>query len=130
MEKSFADLEYERKKRKTGRERFPERMDVLIPWDDPPVEDIRPWYPSAGKGRVPYPLESCFPEPKLLLEHIEGMLHLGSDMSLSLLHPLCTASSPLSDQRRRFPTPMATGQSISRPAISSRFSRPWSPASP
>ena len=31
MEKSFADLEYETKKRKTWRELFLERMDRLIP---------------------------------------------------------------------------------------------------
>ena len=29
-----------------------------------------------------------FPEPKLLLEHPEGMLYLGSDMSLGPLHSL------------------------------------------
>ena len=30
---TFADLEYDGKKRKTRRERFLERMDGLIPWD-------------------------------------------------------------------------------------------------
>ena len=29
---SYADLEYQGKKRKTRRELFPERMDGLIPW--------------------------------------------------------------------------------------------------
>ncbi len=33
MEKSFADLEQKRKKRKTGRGRFPEWMEVLTPWE-------------------------------------------------------------------------------------------------
>ena len=32
-------------------------MDVLIPWDRL-VEQIRPYYPKAGKGRAPYELES------------------------------------------------------------------------
>ena len=36
---------------------FLERMDRLIPWERL-VEQIRPYYPKAGKGRVPYPLES------------------------------------------------------------------------
>ena len=49
MEKSFGDLEYEGKKQKTGREQFP--------WGDR-VEEIRPYYPQAGKGGVTYPLES------------------------------------------------------------------------
>ena len=57
MEKSFADLEYETKKRKRRRELFLERMDRLIRWEGL-VEQIRPYYPKAGKGRVAYPLES------------------------------------------------------------------------
>ena len=52
---TFADLEYQGKKRKTRRELFLERMDGLIPWQL--LEDrIRTCYPKAGKGRQPYPL--------------------------------------------------------------------------
>ena len=52
---TFADLEYQGKKRKTRRELFLERMDGLIPWQL--LEDrIRPFYPKAGRGRQPYPL--------------------------------------------------------------------------
>ena len=51
---SFADLEYQGKRRKTLREVFLERMDGLIPWKL--LEDrIRPFYPKAGRGRHPYP---------------------------------------------------------------------------
>ena len=54
---TFADLEYEGKKRKTRREMFLERMDGLIPWED--LEDrIRPFYPKAGRGRRPYELSA------------------------------------------------------------------------
>ena len=56
IERSFAELEYEGKKRKTRREKFLERMEGLIPWEKL-LEKIRPYYPPAGKGRVPYPLE-------------------------------------------------------------------------
>ena len=52
---SFADLEYRSKKRKTRRELFLERMDALIPWQLL-EERIRPFYPTAGRGRRPYPL--------------------------------------------------------------------------
>ena len=52
---TFADLEYQGKKRKTRRELFLERMDGLIPWQRL-EERIRPFYPKAGKGRHPYPL--------------------------------------------------------------------------
>ena len=38
---TFADLEYDGKKRKTRREIFLERMDSLIPWDQL-EERIRP----------------------------------------------------------------------------------------
>ncbi len=52
---TFADLEYQGKKRKTRRELFLERMDALIPWQL--LEDrIRPFYPKAGRGIQPYPL--------------------------------------------------------------------------
>ena len=52
---TFAELEYQGKKRKTRRELFLERMDGLIPWHS--LEDrIRPCYLKARKGRRPYPL--------------------------------------------------------------------------
>ena len=52
---TFADLEYQGKKRKTRREVFLERMDGLIPWQL--LEHcIRPFYPKPGRGRHPYPL--------------------------------------------------------------------------
>ena len=54
---TFADVEYENKKRKTRRERFLERMDGLIPWER--LEGrIRPFYPKAGRGRRPYELSA------------------------------------------------------------------------
>lgn len=49
---TFADLEYQGKKRKTRREVFLERMDGLIPWRLL-EERIRPFYPKAEKGRQP-----------------------------------------------------------------------------
>ena len=52
---TFADLEYQGKKRKTRREMFLERMDGLTPWQR--LEDrISPFYPRAGRGRHPYPV--------------------------------------------------------------------------
>ena len=54
---TFADLEYEGKKRKTRREKFLERMEGLIPWEDL-EERIRPFYPKAGRGRRPYELST------------------------------------------------------------------------
>ena len=52
---TFADLEYQGKKRKTRRELFLERMDGHIPWQL--LEDrIRPFYHQAGRGSQPYPL--------------------------------------------------------------------------
>ena len=52
---TFADLEYQGKKRKTRRELFLKRMDGLIPWQKL-EERIRPVYAKRGKGRRPYPL--------------------------------------------------------------------------
>ena len=54
---TFADVDYESKKRKTRRERFLERMGGLIPWER--LEGrIRPFYPTAGRGRHPYALSA------------------------------------------------------------------------
>ena len=52
---TFADLEFQGKKRKTRRELFLERMDGLVPWQRL-EERIKPVYLKAGKGRRPYPL--------------------------------------------------------------------------
>ena len=46
---TFADLEYQGKKRRTRRELFLQRMDGLIPWQRL-EERIRPAYPKPGKG--------------------------------------------------------------------------------
>ena len=55
VERGFAELEYENKKKKTRRERFLERMEALIPWSTL-LEEIKSYYPCCDKGRVPYPL--------------------------------------------------------------------------
>ena len=53
---SFAEAEYNHKKKKTRREKFLEQMDQLIPWKR--LENrIRRHYPKPGNGRQPYPLE-------------------------------------------------------------------------
>lgn len=54
-QRTFADLAYEGKKRKTRREVFLERMDALIPWARL-EQRIAPHYPKGGVGRRPYPL--------------------------------------------------------------------------
>ncbi|MDE2938810.1 MAG: IS5 family transposase [Chloroflexota bacterium] len=50
---TFADLDYQVKKRKTRREEFLERMDCLIPWERL-EERIRPHYFRGQRGRRPY----------------------------------------------------------------------------
>ena len=50
---TFADLDYQHKRRRTRREEFLERMDSLIPWQR--LEDrIGPHYFRAARGRRPY----------------------------------------------------------------------------
>ena len=69
---TFADLEYQGKKRRTRRELFLERMDGLIPWQS--LEDrIRPFYPKAGRGRHPCPL------PVMLRTHCVQLFYNLSD---------------------------------------------------
>ena len=55
LQMTFAELEYDSKKRRTRREIFLEKMEGLIPWQQ--LEDrIEPFYAKAGRGRRPYPL--------------------------------------------------------------------------
>lgn len=50
---SFADSEFNNKRRQTRKEKFLGRMEKLIPWQR--LESvIAPHYPKAGNGRRPY----------------------------------------------------------------------------
>lgn len=53
---SFASIAYENKKKKTRREQFLEEMDKVIPWAEL-VQVIEKYYPKAGNGRQPMPME-------------------------------------------------------------------------
>ena len=53
---TFASMVYENKKKETRRERFLREMDQAIPWNRL-VSLIEPYYPTAGNGRRPMPLE-------------------------------------------------------------------------
>ena len=54
-QRTFAEAEYDHRKRKTHTQRFLERMDGLIPWKRL-EKKIAPHYPKPGNGRRPYPL--------------------------------------------------------------------------
>lgn len=54
---SFADLEYENRKRVTKREKFLADMDKLIPWAVW-IDLIAPCYPSGNRGRPPRGIET------------------------------------------------------------------------
>lgn len=53
---SFASLAYENKKKRTRREKFLQEMDQVIPWKEL-LQIIEQYYPKAGNGRRPMPLE-------------------------------------------------------------------------
>ena len=54
---TFADSEFNGKRRKTRKELFLARMEALLPWAVM-LEVIEPVYPKAGNGRRPYPLDT------------------------------------------------------------------------
>ncbi len=54
---SFSDVEYAGKRKQTRRERFLAEMDQVVPWKGL-LGLIEPFYPKAGGGRKPYPLET------------------------------------------------------------------------
>lgn len=74
-QKSFSELEYDNKKRKTRREKFLERMDALIPWQRL-EKRIRRYYPKIGRGRHPYPL------PVMLRIHCVQLFYNLSDPAM------------------------------------------------
>jgi IS5 family transposase len=49
-QKTFTDIEYESRKRKTKREEFLHMMNKIIPWDEW-VSIIKPYYPDGKRGR-------------------------------------------------------------------------------
>ena len=53
---TFASLAYEGKKKQTKREKFLSEMDQVVPWREL-KRRISPFYPKAGGGRRPMPLE-------------------------------------------------------------------------
>lgn len=56
---TFADGEFSNKRRQTRKEIFLARMEKLLPWSQL-LAVIEPFYPKAGNGRRPYPLETMF----------------------------------------------------------------------
>lgn len=56
---TFADSEFFSKCRQTRKEIFLSQMENLLPWLQL-VKVIEPFYPKAGNGRRPYPLETMF----------------------------------------------------------------------
>lgn len=54
---SFSDAEYAGKRKKTRREVFLDEMEQVVPWKAF-LKTIEPFYPVAGRGRRPYPLEA------------------------------------------------------------------------
>jgi len=56
-QRTFTDLEYSLRKRKTSREEFLDKMDSIIPWDDW-INLIKEHYPSGKRGRPPKGIET------------------------------------------------------------------------
>ena len=72
---TFAEAEYENKKRKTRREVFLERMEKLIPWAKL-ERKLAKHYPKGENGRPPYPL------PVMLRVHCMQLFYNLSDPAM------------------------------------------------
>ncbi len=55
-QRTFTDMEYESRKKKTKREEFLEIMEEIIPWEEW-VGIIAPYYPEGKRGRPPMGIE-------------------------------------------------------------------------
>lgn len=72
---TFAEAEYQGKKRKTRREKFLERMDGLIPWKKM-EQQLAKKYSNGKVGRKPYPLSV------MLRVHVMQLLYNLSDPAM------------------------------------------------
>ncbi len=72
---TFAEAEYEHKKRKTRREVFLERMETLLPWAKL-ERKLAKHYPKGKNGRPPYPL------PVMLRVHCMQLFYNLSDPAM------------------------------------------------
>ena len=72
---TFAEAEYNVKKRKTRREKFLERMDNLIPWDRF-ERQLAKKYSKGNRGRKPYPMKV------MLRVHVMQLLYNLSDPAM------------------------------------------------
>lgn len=54
---SFGDAEFAGKKKRTRRETFLAEMEAVVPWKAL-IALLEPFYPSSGRGRRPYPLNT------------------------------------------------------------------------
>ena len=53
MQRSFSELEYAQKKKRTRRDRFLEELEGVVPWPEL-IQVIAPFYPKSGsRGRQP-----------------------------------------------------------------------------
>ena len=53
---TFSDIEYSGRKKVTQKEKFLQRMNQIIPWDEW-VKKIEPYYPTGKRGRPPRGIE-------------------------------------------------------------------------
>ena len=79
---TFADSEFSTKRRQTRKEIFLSRMEQILPWQNMTAV-IEPFYPKAGNGRRPYPLETMLRIHCMLHWYNRGPLGKGNYPTLS-----------------------------------------------
>ena len=79
---TFADSEFSTKRRQTRKEIFLSRMEHILPWQNMTAV-IEPFYPKAGNGRRPYPLET------MLRIHCMGFYAGTAEISVTPFQPAC-----------------------------------------
>ncbi|MBO2915937.1 IS5 family transposase [Enterobacter sichuanensis] len=97
---TFADSEFSTKRRQTRKEIFLSRMEQILPWQNMTAV-IEPFYPKAGNGRRPYPLETmlrihCMQHWYNLSDgawHFGMKAHIGVDAKSGLTHSLVTTAA-------------------------------------
>ena len=79
---SFAEAEYQAKKRVTRRERFLNEMERVVPWPRL-VKALEPYYPKGERGRPPIGLERML---RLRLYFLQQWPHLADEALEDMLY--------------------------------------------
>ena len=111
-QKSFSDMEYRCRKKKTKREEFLEIMDEIIPWDEW-VSLIVPHYPTMRRNASRSNVPGSVSPPRTALTGAAGKTYIGVSSTPRPQRNVSIAGSSVASRRSRRYTRTASGTGAS-----------------